>query len=114
MVFAVEDAGKLIGVMSLNSIDHEHKQCALDYWIGKPFWGMGHGTAAAQLAISHAQRQLGIQNITSACLEGNIGSQRVLEKCGFQLTRTAPYNGPFPDRFSQQSLRHYRLEVTAN
>ena len=63
------------------------KSCALDYWIGCPHWGQGHGTAAANsLPFVLLVRTLGIERITSACLANNLGSKRVLEKCGFVFT----------------------------
>lgn len=66
------------------------------YWIGREHWGRGYATAAltAFLAIEE-QRPL-----FAACAEHNVGSARVLERCGFT------YVGPEPDR-----MRGYRLDA---
>jgi RimJ/RimL family protein N-acetyltransferase len=52
---------------------------AIGYWIGREHWGRGYATAAirAFLAIVH-ERPLYARTAFD-----NVGSQRVLEKCGF-------------------------------
>ena len=63
-------------------------QPVLDYWIGKPFWGRGYGTAAAFAVLKRAFSELGHSVIISGCLTHNPGSRRILEKCGFQPNGT--------------------------
>lgn len=111
LVFAVTNKGEFIGVMSLNAIDLDRGQCALDYWIGKPYWGQGHATRAAALAITYAKCILCLQRITSGCLKTNPGSRRVLEKCGFSFTSESDYQGPFKDRFGAMKMQHCILEL---
>ena len=51
------------------------------YWIGREFWGKGLATKAlAELLTEVTERPLYAYAATS-----NIGSMRVLEKCGFTL-----------------------------
>ena len=51
------------------------------YWIGREFWGKGLATRAlAELLTEETARPLYAYAATS-----NIGSMRVLEKCGFRL-----------------------------
>ncbi|KAA3664352.1 MAG: N-acetyltransferase [Chloroflexi bacterium] len=51
----------------------------LSYWIGKPFWGKGIATAAlAQFLQEQTTRPL-----FARVAKDNLGSKRVLEKCGF-------------------------------
>jgi len=52
---------------------------AVGYWLGRDFWGKGVGTAALRqfLAVDKA-RPLYVETD-----EGNTGSLRMLEKCGF-------------------------------
>ncbi len=51
------------------------------YWIGREFWGQGLATRAlAELLAEFAERPLHAYVATS-----NLGSIRVLEKCGFTL-----------------------------
>jgi len=49
------------------------------YWVGREFWGRGLATAAlSELAAEIPERPLHAWVVTS-----NVGSIRVLEKCGF-------------------------------
>jgi RimJ/RimL family protein N-acetyltransferase len=51
------------------------------YWIGREFWGKGVATRAlAELLVEETTRPLHAYVATS-----NVGSMRVLEKCGFTL-----------------------------
>jgi len=49
------------------------------YWIGRPFWGHGHATAALRLLID----ELSDRPLIAHVALDNIGSRRVLEHCGF-------------------------------
>jgi RimJ/RimL family protein N-acetyltransferase len=52
------------------------------YWIGKDFWGRGLATKAlAELLLEEKTRPLYATVATS-----NVGSMRVLEKCGFVIS----------------------------
>ena len=57
------------------------QQCKrlVGYWVGREFWGRGLATAAvSELAVEIPERPLHAWVVTS-----NVGSIRVLEKCGF-------------------------------
>jgi RimJ/RimL family protein N-acetyltransferase len=56
------------------------------YWIGRSFWGRGIATAAldALLAIDRSRP------LRARVATGNLGSRRVLEKCGFRVVATEP------------------------
>jgi RimJ/RimL family protein N-acetyltransferase len=61
------------------------------YWIGREFWGQGAGTSALQLFVAEiAERPLYAEVVLT-----NLGSQRVLEKAGFQRIeqRKSPDDG---------------------
>jgi RimJ/RimL family protein N-acetyltransferase len=52
------------------------------YWLGREFWGQGLATRAlAELLVEVTERPL-----YAYVAKTNIGSARVLEKCGFELT----------------------------
>jgi RimJ/RimL family protein N-acetyltransferase len=59
------------------------------YWLGREFWGRGLATAAlAELAAELDERPLHAWVVTS-----NVGSVRVLQKCGFvEVERHAEHN----------------------
>jgi RimJ/RimL family protein N-acetyltransferase len=50
------------------------------YWIGREFWGGGIATAALAAFLEVETRR----PLYAGVLEGNRGSLRVLEKCGFE------------------------------
>ena len=49
------------------------------YWIGREHWGKGFATAALRLLLEEIEDR----PITAHIVPDNIGSQRVVEKCGF-------------------------------
>lgn len=86
-VFAVcGPAGEPIGVTLLKDVDHQLGEAELGYWIGRPYWGGGRATAAAQATLGFAFENLGLRTIRAVCLEDNPASLRVLEKLGFVPT----------------------------
>jgi RimJ/RimL family protein N-acetyltransferase len=52
------------------------------YWIGREHWGRGIATAA----LSEFLRRVTTRPLVAAVAVDNVGSIRVLEKCGFRLT----------------------------
>jgi ribosomal-protein-alanine N-acetyltransferase len=86
-VFAVCDpAGQPIGVTLLKDIDRSIAEAELGYWIGRPYWGVGRATSAAQATVAFAFETLGLQALRAVCLEENPASLRVLAKLGFVPT----------------------------
>lgn len=56
----------------------------LSYILAKEFWGKGLATEATKLAVQAGFQEFGLARIQAYAMTTNIGSQRVLEKCGFQ------------------------------
>jgi RimJ/RimL family protein N-acetyltransferase len=52
------------------------------YWLGREFWGRGVATAAVQLLLAEVTER----PLLAIVAEHNVGSLRVLEKCGFVRT----------------------------
>jgi RimJ/RimL family protein N-acetyltransferase len=57
------------------------------YWVGKDFWGKGIATKALVEFLNH----IWARPLYAHVAKHNIGSRRVLEKCGFTLTREDKY-----------------------
>ena len=53
----------------------------VSYWLGKEFWGKGYATWALAEFLSHHNK---IRPIYARVAKDNLGSRRVLEKCGFK------------------------------
>lgn len=54
----------------------------ITYWVGEKFWGKGIATVAVQQFLS----QLPTRPLFARVAQDNIGSLRVLQKCGFVIT----------------------------
>jgi RimJ/RimL family protein N-acetyltransferase len=55
---------------------------SIGYWIGKKFWGKGIATQALLAFLKH----IAVRPIYARVVNDNIGSIRVLEKCGFKVS----------------------------
>jgi RimJ/RimL family protein N-acetyltransferase len=53
------------------------------YWLGREFWGRGIAT----LALRAFLREVIERPLYGRCAKDNVGSLRVLEKCGFEVVR---------------------------
>lgn len=53
----------------------------ITYWIGKQYWGQGVASKAAQLLLQEVTER----PIYARVAKDNLGSMRVLEKCGFVI-----------------------------
>ncbi|HJR81548.1 MAG TPA: GNAT family N-acetyltransferase [Anaerolineales bacterium] len=52
------------------------------YWLGKEYWGKGIATKALEEFL----KEIHIRPLYAHVAKHNIGSRRVLEKCGFTIT----------------------------
>jgi RimJ/RimL family protein N-acetyltransferase len=73
----------------------------LGYWLAESYWGKGIATRAVQQMIEYGFKTFHINRIFARPFGSNKGSQRVLEKNGFQLEAvlkgTIFKNGKFED-----------------
>lgn len=100
----------LIGIVSVETRPDEPEP-HLGYWLGRPFWGEGLMTEAAEALVDATFAYAGGRVLASAAMIGNTGSRRVLEKCGFRLTgESAPV---FPARGGIVPSHTFRLDRAA-
>lgn len=85
--FVLDPSGRtLYGAITLSNIRRGVAETgALGYWIGQPFAGQGHATAAVQAISTYAFDVLKLHRLEASCLPSNLSSRRVLEKAGFGL-----------------------------
>ncbi len=74
--------GKVVGSIARFFRDGEPE---VTYWIGRQFWGQGIATTALRLLLS----EVSDRPLYAAVAFDNLGSKRVLEKCGFKVTGRA-------------------------
>ena len=68
-------------------------QQLLGYWVGREWWGRGVATQAVALLVD----ELAIRPLYAHVARHNVGSIRVLEKCGFRRDRAQEATAPAPD-----------------
>jgi len=82
-VRGIEFEGYLIGLIGY-TISPADRSAELGYWIGKPWWGRGFVTEAAEAVIRHAFRTARVPRLTCCHFIDNPASARVIEKLGFR------------------------------
>ena len=71
--------GQVAGSVS-SYLDDGHLE--VTYWLGKHYWGKGLASGALSAFLAHANPT---RPIYARAAKDNIGSLRVLEKCGFKI-----------------------------
>ena len=64
---------------SVSSYVDEDEHLEVTYWIGKPYWGKGIAICALSAFLEHNK----VRPLYARAAKDNVGSLRVLEKCGF-------------------------------
>ncbi len=78
------DGETLLGGLTLSHVQRGVAQsAALGYWMGAPFAGKGHMSAAVRTVIAFGFDTLHLNRIEAACLPHNNPSMGLLEKVGF-------------------------------
>ena len=71
----------LCGAIGLG-IDAENSNAEMGYWIGKPYWGRGYCTEAAEAVLQYGFEVIGLHRIHAAHFPGNPASGRVMQRIG--------------------------------
>jgi ribosomal-protein-alanine N-acetyltransferase len=78
------DTDRLLGGVTLSNVRRGVTQSAmLGYWLGLPYVGYGHMTAAVRAVLPHAFEQLRLHRIEAAAQPINSRSVGVLKRAGF-------------------------------
>ncbi len=70
--------GQVVGYIVSFPMEGERE---VGYWIGRDFWRKGIATQALLLFLT----EIKIRTLYAHVIKDNVGSRRVLEKCGFSL-----------------------------
>ena len=99
----VSAAGEeLIGSISLVRIAWEHRRAEVGYFVSREARSKGHATRAVELICGWAFRSLGLERIDLLAATGNVASQRVAERCGFE--REAVLRSYMPGKGTQLDM----------
>lgn len=84
-VIVTLDNDKMIGTVSLESIDHINRCATLGIFIGdKDFRSKGYGTEAIKLILEYGFKYLNLKNIKLDLMSFNGGALKCYKKCGFK------------------------------
>lgn len=102
LILAIDVQGEAIGGIGLHPQTDIHiKNAELGYWLAEPFWGNGIITSSIKQIVEKGFMELDIERIFARPFGTNIGSQKVLEKAGFnleaRLEKTIFKNGEYLD-----------------
>lgn len=103
-IWVVENETRtFIGNTSLTKIEkkHVHQAVSGSVIVDTSYWGRGIATAIHKARTYYAFEKLGLHRISSEVLEGNIASQKALEKAGYRYIYTERNR-----MFTNGKLRH--------
>ena len=90
----LKESGKVIGQLKIypdenrGQFNERNSAKFINYALSEDYWGNGYMTEAVKRAVKYAFDEMNIELLTAFHRPDNIGSKRVLEKCGFQYEFT--------------------------
>ena len=81
-MIVLKENNEPIGTIDVNNTWSKYSCVELGYTIAKKYWGNGYATEATMAVINYLFNECEVQTIYSECMENNIASRRVMEKCG--------------------------------
>lgn len=82
-VRAVTHKGTLIGAVGYVP-DDDGSAAEIGYWIGRPWWGRGFASEAAEALVRYCFAEAGFRRLTCCHFMDNHASARVINKLGFR------------------------------
>ena len=94
VVFAIEEAGRLVGAIDLKHVNWATRVAEVGYWVAP--WARGRGVAsgATRALARWAIDEHGLERVELLAATGNLASQRAAEKAGIVregIARNAGY-----------------------
>ena len=80
--------------------------------LARAHWNQGYATEGARAALAHGFGPLGLREIVSFAVPGNVASRRVMEKIGMRQDLDGNFNHPSLEE-SDPLRRHVLYRVTA-
>jgi RimJ/RimL family protein N-acetyltransferase len=94
---AVERATReFVGWFALRPSDPKREERELGYRLVRRAWGNGYATEGSQALVAVAFTRLGARRVWGQTMAVNIGSRRVMERCGLRYVRTFHLDWPDP------------------
>jgi [ribosomal protein S5]-alanine N-acetyltransferase len=110
VLWVLERDGRIVGRMNLNNIVRGVlRSASLGYWVDAEHQRRGLASGAVGFACEQA-RERGLHRVEAGTLLHNEASQRVLDRCGFELFGIAPkhlfIDGSWQDSRLYQRILH--------
>ncbi|MCO4753488.1 MAG: GNAT family N-acetyltransferase [Bacteriovoracaceae bacterium] len=80
----------------LKTDPENYEKLELGYRLKREFWGRGYATEVSKALIDRAFKVLGSTEVWALTHHKNLGSRKVMEKCGLSYKYEEPYE-PYPD-----------------
>ena len=102
LIVEEKGTGEVVGSVGLHTIDSapDGAHYGLGYFIRRDRWNRGYATEAAKVALDYIFAGNACR-VSASCLAENLGSRRVLEKCGMTqeglLKRHTWHDGTWKD-----------------
>ena len=90
----LKESGKVIGHLKIypdknrGQFSERNSTKFINYALSEDYWGKGYMTEAVKRAVKYAFDEMNVELLTVFHRPDNIGSRRVIEKCGFQYELT--------------------------
>lgn len=80
----LKDTGELIGDVGINEVDGNSGEVEIGYVIAREQMGNGYASEAVKAMTGFAAEHFGVKRLYGRVLHGNIASEKVLEKNGYE------------------------------
>lgn len=74
---------KMIGSVGVSGVNRTHNRIEASYDLAKEYWNKGVMSKALRAVVEYVFREKEFNRIEAYAMPNNVGSYRVLEKCGF-------------------------------
>lgn len=98
IMMTIEADGQVAGNMLSWEMDGKRE---VGYWLGREFWGKGIATEALKQFLDEVKTR----PLWAHVAKHNVGSRRVLEKCGFKVIGDDKYTNPANEEVEEFVLR---------
>lgn len=87
LTLVIEELGSeaFVGLTGLHCDEYSVNRAEVGYLLAHSGQGKGYATESLGAVIDWASLQFGVHKFVGHCAKDNLGSRRVLEKCGFVL-----------------------------
>lgn len=88
----LKETGELIGTSGLQPLE-DTGEIEVGYNLSERFWRQGYGYECAYGWLKYGFESLGLERIVAVSFPDNVGSWKIMEKCGMRYEKTEPHYG---------------------